>query len=475
MKDIDDIEILDIFEEKKELKNENNKSISANDMEIADNKKVESTNIKKVKKDKPLNNKWRNIQIVFCSISALFILGCCIFYGSRLVKYYKIYNPKAEDGTSVLLLSNKITSSPVVYEGDGLYISAGNYIYKGNVDNNYIKYNNMLWRILKVNSNGTIDIILDDYINVLNWNDKVISFDKSFLSEYLNSTFLNEIDKDFLVKTNYCSDEVNELSAITCDKMVNSNYVSLLDITNYLNSVVDSKTYLSNDSEIFWLNSHSSDKVWHTNGVNVSKSDADNYYEVRPVVTLKGSISYVSGEGTKENPYLTEKENKMKVGSVVKLDNDEWIVYETGDNIRLMSYNNISKQYRFSKSKLVYSLEDEDSLADYLNTTYLDSLSYKDKLVEVEWYVGNSDGVKNNKITSYVGIPNILDLKLNSDVSGYYLSTASSDTHMYVYDNELKTSKPSLFRNVRPCIAISKNVKIVSGTGTIDSPFEIEV
>ena len=35
-----------------------------------------------------------SIQKIFCIISILFIIGCFIFYGKRLIKYYKIYNPK---------------------------------------------------------------------------------------------------------------------------------------------------------------------------------------------------------------------------------------------------------------------------------------------------------------------------------------------------------------------------------------------
>ena len=52
------------------------------------------------------------------------ILGCFVFYGIRLVKYYKIYNPKLETGEVLEnLASNIISTSQIVYEGDGLYLN----------------------------------------------------------------------------------------------------------------------------------------------------------------------------------------------------------------------------------------------------------------------------------------------------------------------------------------------------------------
>ena len=37
-----------------------------------------------------------SIQKIFCIIIILFNIVCFIFYGKRLIKYYKIYNPKID-------------------------------------------------------------------------------------------------------------------------------------------------------------------------------------------------------------------------------------------------------------------------------------------------------------------------------------------------------------------------------------------
>ena len=56
----------------------------------------------------------------------------------------------------------------------------------------------------------------------------------------------------------------------------------MLDVANFLNTVNNGKSYLVNSDEIFWLSDYGTDKVWHTNGVNVSQSLVNTFYEIRP-------------------------------------------------------------------------------------------------------------------------------------------------------------------------------------------------
>lgn len=445
----DDIEILDIFdkkeEPKKELKNEEHEPI----------KKEEPMKRSGTKKRKL---KTKALQAAFCIISALFILGCLVYYGSRFIKYYRIYNPKIDTNGEVLL-ANYIpnVASEIVYEGNGLYSVSGGFIYKGNVDNNYVKYNNMLWRIVRINGDKSIDIVLDDYISILPWNSKVSDFKGSEMHEYLNKDFFNNLDKSNLSKVNFCDDKADTVAskASKCEKMVLDDYVKLLDITDFLNSVNDKKSYLVGDDEIFWLSDHTDDKVWHTNGVNVSQSASNTFYEVRPVVKLNNTIIYKSGDGKKDTPYEVGDNSKLTIGSTILLGEDKWIVYDTNDNVKLMRAEVLDKKQIFDKKNYDYN---ESSLKEYLNKTYLDSLSYKDKIVDGTWYTGEykeklSD-IKENKTTSKVGLPNIIDIKFNSKVNGYFTSTINEE-RVWVYENPLRPSRITSERSVRPCITIS--------------------
>ena len=452
----DDVEFLDIFDNDDKVKKEIIVSKTIDEEVIKRKKKDENKNVKKKKKVKT-----KALQLLFCGISALFILGCCVFYGIRLIKYYRIYNPKIDTKSGETLLANGITShSEVVFENSGLYINAGNYIYKGDVNNNYIKFNNMLWRIVKINVDNTIDIILDDYVNILPWSETSKSFSKSDIYNYLNKTFLENIDKDMLVKNSYCVDKIEDLSNITCNSQDNDSYVRFLDVTSFLNSIVDKKSFLVKEDEIYWLNDYNDEKVWHTNGFNVSMSDANTFYEVRPVVKLKNSVTFKEGDGTIGKPYVVDKDNKITLGSIVMLGKDKWIVYDTKDNVKLMRYDVLDKQYAFDKESLKYNSENIDSVANYLNTTYLDSLDYKNLIINSEWYTGtyeNSvDDIKKDSVKTKVGMPSLLDIKFDSKINGYYMLNSNNEM-MYVYENPLRPSRVTSLRNIRPCIAISKD------------------
>ena len=462
----DDIEILDVFNDKA-------KEIQAPVKKVTRVEKNGGDDMPKKKKSKKRRVKTKSFQILFCSISALFILGCCVFYGSRFIKYYRIYNPKAGSSNSSVLLAKDIVGKSEFATGDepGLFSSSGNYIYKGEIDNNYLKYNNMLWRIIRINADNSLDIILDDYINLLPWNNKMTTFTESDVYKYLNDNFLNSLDKEMLSKTSFCTDEISDLTKITCEKQNSDNYVKLLDVANFLNSVKNSKSYLVNSEEIMWLSDAGNDKTWHTNGVNVSQSDSNNFYEIRPVVRLKNTVFYTKGDGTKDNPYLVGDDNKLTVGSKVLLGEDKWIVYEISDNIKLMSEKVISKQLDFDQEKLTYK---DSTLMDYLNTTYLDSLSYKDMIIDDTWYIGsyknNLNDIKENSLKTKVGIPNILDIKFDSQVTSYFLSTSMEDK-ILVYSNPIHASKVTIYRNIRPCITISK--ENISKLKNVDGIFKI--
>lgn len=63
------------------------------------------------------------------------------------------------------------TSSNISSDVNGLYVSydtnSGNptYYFRGNVNNNYVSFAGLIWRIVRINEDGTIRIILDDAID----------------------------------------------------------------------------------------------------------------------------------------------------------------------------------------------------------------------------------------------------------------------------------------------------------------------
>jgi len=467
----DDIEILDIFDKNKKEEvpmtrmsrlEKNHTNIIEEDSKVEKKDISEKKEIKekkeKPKKEKKLKKKASIFQLLFCSISFLFILGCIIFYGFRFIKYYRIYNPKIDSGDGSVLLAKDIVGKSEfgTDDEDGLFSSGGNYIYKGNVNNNYLKYNNMLWRIVRINSDNSIDIILDDYVTLLPWSNKVGSFKDSEIYDYLNNDFLDLLDIEMLNKTSFCTDKVENLTSITCNDQNSDGYVKLLDVANFLNSVNKEKSYLVDGIEYFWLADYGNETIWHTKGTKVSFSDSKEFYQVRPMVRLKSTTLYNEGDGSKEKPFVVGREDKLGVGSKVVLDEDTWVVYENKDNVKLMLDKVLDKQINFDTEKLTYK---DSNIMKYLNDTYLNSLSYKDMIIEDTYYIGeykgSLDDIKKDSVKAKVGIPNILDYKFNSNIKSYFTSTINEE-RVLVYEDPLRPGKITTYRSIRPCITISK-------------------
>ncbi|HPF83484.1 MAG TPA: hypothetical protein PLV83_04915, partial [Bacilli bacterium] len=332
-------------------KSREQRNASLNNEEIKEVKPIIKK--EKIKKDKPKKEKVKKegkksngfkipstkkgkriylIQAIFCSVSILFVLGCSIFYGGRLIKYYKIYNPKTEGGETIALIGSSITEkASYTTSGEGLYKLGGASVYKGSNVNNYIRFSNQLWRIISVNADGSLEIALNDSINALSFNAKYGSFKDSNINKYINDKFLKALNKDYLTTTSICLDNIEDIANITCNNTDSENYVRLIGVSELLNSKVDGKTFLAS-TDGYWLYNTSKTGAWHVSGSSLADSSVADGYLVKPVVRIKNSAQLLGGTGTEADPYYIEKDNTdLQIGNYVKLGNDTWVIYDTNE------------------------------------------------------------------------------------------------------------------------------------------------
>ena len=79
----------------------------------------------------------------------------------------------------------------VVTSGDGLYedqYEIGRYIYRGSEPNNYIQFNNELWRIVAKETDGTYKIVRDELLPQ-NEGYTFMAYDESYHRSYKNNTY----------------------------------------------------------------------------------------------------------------------------------------------------------------------------------------------------------------------------------------------------------------------------------------------
>ena len=108
------------------------------------------------------------ILIVLNVLILLFIVG---FYTTRLIKYYIAENGgfgEDEDKT-VILAEEIIKKQSRLDETKGLVYDSDNniYRYKGEVDDNYIYYSGMIYRIIAIDNEGNIRAVSQNNVTLL--------------------------------------------------------------------------------------------------------------------------------------------------------------------------------------------------------------------------------------------------------------------------------------------------------------------
>lgn len=239
--------------------------------------------------------------------------------------------------------------SDIATENEGLIEASDDYgtfyYFRGNVENNYVMYANLLWRIVRVNSDGSVRLVLNDDIettsilydaNIETLEDK-LDFSKSALEKTLKTWYdehLSEFDS-YLISNKYCVDDSIALTEgnrnyyagnarmlkdfTVSNSCLGKEYTSRYGILS-ADEVVLAGATTTNDNTSYYLyvpekvvsywtltpNYSEDNNITYfevtTNGKVISENTGTVYKGVRPVINLIKKTSVV-GEGTFTSPY----------------------------------------------------------------------------------------------------------------------------------------------------------------------------
>lgn len=164
-----------------------------------------------------------------------------------------------------------------------------------NNEDRYINFNGMLFRVLRINGDGSLRLMLSSDIS----RDYNLSIDDN-LKNWFNTYFS---DNQYVVKNTYDNnmyygiEEVSNLINLYSARM---DFVGLLSYREY--KVI----YQYDEASSFFLESKdmNGNRLCNSNGMIVSCSENETY-GIRPVINIK--ITKLIGEGTIENPYIIEE------------------------------------------------------------------------------------------------------------------------------------------------------------------------
>lgn len=423
--------------------------------------------------------------LIFTIISVLFLGFMVGFYGYRLVHFYLIENPigsKLKDNTT--LVDTIINKNKIVKDGNGLYFEDDNYIFKGKVDNNYIYYSGLLWRIIKINEDKTIKLVSDEVLTTLYW-DNTNNLESSTINNWINDKVLTKLShQEYLKAVNTCVDVLDNVENKECKKYFNKQKIGLLSTNEYVGSL--GKQGFLNGGKSYWLsNSDNNGNMWYvSNDGGVSNINSDGNNGIRPTILLKEGIVNISGDGTIDKPYIIENDeyqalNKMNIGMYLNYNNYKWRVIDKNEtSVKVVLDGYLDNESVFDYYTNIFNTNNH--IGNYLNNIFYNSLENKEYIVTGDYYTGayvdyNYQNIMNSKVSSNIGLLSIGDLFVN-EYNNILLSNPYEDETMiytidnnyYIYGNSITTSM-----KIRPVLHLDGNLLIKSGKGYKNEPFEI--
>lgn len=415
----------------------------------------------------------------FCSV--IFLSSLFIFFSFRLVYNY-MKEQKANSLIDNGMLSTKIINS---LKKENYLYNDNKYILKDLVENNYVSYSGILWRIVSVDD-GKIKLVSDENVTVLPFGK---NYDESNVIKWLNSTFKSNLTQPdlFITEFDSCVNNVDKIEKSDCNN--SKNYVSLLSMNDYIDAGANN-SYLNNNT-YFWLSALNESEPWYVFDNGGLKTDSNNHiYGVRPVIVLN-DIEYIYGNGTKSSPYIISNEpvdtlSEIELGSYIDYSGYTWKVVskdETSVKVVLstpLKLNDEEIKKIYSKKYNYYNLNDSTGIAYYLNHTFYNTLKDKKYLKKGDFYIGKFDTydleeLYNEKVNAYVGLLTVGDIFVTQNIDMYLLSSVTDDNTIPVLNknNSLFYNFISYESGIKPVIYLDNKVEVKGGMGDENYPFEL--
>ena len=383
--------------------------------------------------------------------------------------------------------------------------------FTGNPTNNYVLLSNMLYRVYGLDSNNNIILVAAEDVSNVNYTK---------LNEWLNKYYynhLNDFTKKLIVKSKYCNMKITDT---TTDTTECSGYTGKVNI--FVPSVVDvnkaaagSENFMKTYTMSWVGNSGDDGKAYITRSFfsaeNEGKSfisyDATYNFGVRPMFTIKGNISAVSGNGSITDPYTFgdstpikggEELNNASTGEYVNISGDLYRVIDVENGYtKVVAEDSITRSSELvlavptiAVTELTYNPKVKGSVAYIINNEsgqYIDTSYFVNHNVKVPIYKKDiiyGEEVKTEKYKAKVFAPNMYEM-FSAQVNAYghvshgywYLNTSKTSFYISaVTDIGVPLNKETRYLSfgIRPCGYIKDNAIVTSGLGTRNKPYIIK-
>ena len=207
------------------------------------------------------------------------------------------------------------------------------YYFRGAVDNNYVSFANLIWRIVRINGDGTVRLVLNETIDTLStYNTEETSFKETALYDSLETFYENNLSyyEKNIANSKFCSETsitdnkynaytriiTNEIPTFNC---LGTSFISRIGMLT-VDEIVYAGALYDEENTNYYLYNSEIENLWWTSSLarkddssiypflvspngSLTESVASTLYRgVRPVINLSRNTK-VSGTGTLTDPY----------------------------------------------------------------------------------------------------------------------------------------------------------------------------
>ena len=263
---------------------------------------------------------------------------------------YYLYTTELDCGEAYTskTLADKIKEDSLTESGIGLYEMNDDYVFRGDLVNNYASFGGETYRIISIDSNDNIYMIQADstkscvYDNHYNTEIGQAGINQYYqgegkysnvmqcLEKYYNEK-VPEANKAYMNTQTVCygarsKDDITIDGSTECSVSIEKQPLSLLLAYEFIRASIDEEcvslnsrscrnfNWLAKTNETYLITPSTSEPnyVYYKESNKVDETQANNYLPLLMKVSINGKINYTKGTGTEKDPYQIGDVTKKK-------------------------------------------------------------------------------------------------------------------------------------------------------------------
>lgn len=370
--------------------------------------------------------------------------------------------------------------------------------YKGNDNNNYIKLDGILFKIVGLNEDGSVKVTSSEPLAFVDYN----SVD-TWLNDYFYDKLSDNVKKYIKTDSKWCNEVISNTDNYTkCNKYGKKKAVGLLSVADVNNSKDKDGNSNLGTWQYSWLGNSKKSKLLKSgsNSMKIQEENKNTLTGIRPTINLKTNLEISSGSGEASSPYLLKGRKKsLKAGEKIsEAMTGEYILYsgytwrvigkESDGTTKIVMNESLEMDYQvittiFDKKNSYYNPTQKTNVGykiandvnSYINVNLFDKKSINVNLYKK--YINYSEKTKVKQYKTKMEEVSLFDLYSPSTVSNHWFRESTSNGLAYMNSPLTDVSEEKIINGstglIKLTANLNKNVSVKKGNGLITNPYNL--